>query len=203
MTQLEVAAPAAVRGRPGLVAKAVVDRAGAAVLLVVLAPLLLALVAAVGATSAGPAVFTQPRRGRGGEVFRIVKLRTMVHGAEDEVADVGAKHPADPRVTPVGRVLRRWSLDELPNLWNVVRGEMSLVGPRPDHLDSELDRLAPRRLDVRPGLTGLWQVSGRSELDVGHRARLDLHYVEHWSLGLDARILARTVGAVLTGRGAY
>jgi lipopolysaccharide/colanic/teichoic acid biosynthesis glycosyltransferase len=190
-------------GRVPLVVKAIIDRVGAALALLLVAPLLLVLVMAIRATSPGSALFTQPRVGRHGRVFRIVKLRTMLHGAEAELADGALKVPGDPRITRIGRTLRRWSLDELPNLWNVLRGDMSLVGPRPDVPDSPLDASAPARLQVRPGLTGLWQVSGRSDLDLDQRARLDVHYVEHWSLALDARILGRTLAAVVRGEGAY
>lgn len=205
MTQVDavLALPAVGRSRAALAAKAAVDRLGAALLLLLFAPALLFLVAAIRLSSSGPALYTQPRRGRDGRTFHIVKLRTMVHGAEAELADSGRKQPADPRITPLGRVLRRWSLDEVPNLWNVLRGDMSLVGPRPDVVGGRIDALAPRRLDVRPGLTGLWQVSGRCDLELEERALLDTHYVEHWSLALDARILCRTVTAVLRGTGAY
>jgi len=218
MTQLEtaVAAPVAVAGRAAhavtagrraaLAAKAVVDRVGAVVALVVLLPLLAALVVAVRVTSPGPALFTQPRVGRDGELFRIVKLRTMVHGAEAELADGGPKVPGDPRITRVGRWLRRWSLDELPNLLNVARGDMSLVGPRPDVPGGVLAGAGPqadRRLDVRPGLTGLWQVSGRSDLSWEDSVRLDLYYVENWSFAGDIQILWKTVSAVVLRRGAY
>lgn len=210
MSQLDavVSAPLASvePSRASLAAKAALDRAGAAVLLVLAIPLLLALVVAIRLTSPGPALFTQPRVGRHGERFRIVKLRTMAHGAEAELADGGPKVPTDPRITGVGRFLRRWSLDELPNLWNVLLGDMSLVGPRPDMPGGALDgagSLAERRLDVRPGLTGLWQVSGRSDLDLRQRVHLDVEYVERWSLGLDLRILGRTVVAVVRGNGAY
>lgn len=192
--------------RASLAAKVVLDRLGAAVLLLLAIPLLAALAVAIRLTSPGPALFTQPRVGRNGERFRIVKLRTMAHGAEAELADGGPKVPADPRITGVGRFLRRWSLDELPNLWNVLLGDMSLVGPRPDMPGGVLDAagsLAERRLDVRPGLTGLWQVSGRSDLDLHQRVHLDVEYVERWSFGLDLRILGRTVVAVVRGNGAY
>jgi lipopolysaccharide/colanic/teichoic acid biosynthesis glycosyltransferase len=187
------------------VAKEVADRVVAGILLLLAVPLLAALVLTVRLTSPGPALFTQPRVGRGGRVFRIVKLRTMAHGAEAELADGRPKVPGDPRITAVGRLLRRWSLDELPNLWNVVRGDMSLVGPRPDVPGGVMSgpAIPARRLDVRPGLTGLWQVSGRSALGVAERTRLDLDYIDSWSFALDARILARTVVAVVKGTGAY
>jgi lipopolysaccharide/colanic/teichoic acid biosynthesis glycosyltransferase len=198
-----VAAEAARRPALARFGKALVDRVGAALILLLLLPVLLVVVLGIRLTSSGPALFTQPRVGRHGQVFRIVKLRTMRHGEEEEMADSGDKDPDDPRITSLGRVLRRWSFDELPNLWNVVRGDMSLVGPRPCRVDNVLDRAAPSRLHVLPGLTGLWQVSGRSDLDLGERIRLDVEYVERWSLGLDLRILLRTVPAVLKGTGAY
>lgn len=218
MTQLEsvVAVPTALAGpttagavvgsRGALVVKAALDRIGALAALLALLPLLGVLVLAVRLTSPGPALFTQPRVGRSGELFRIVKLRTMVHGAEAELADGGPKVPGDPRITGIGRWLRRWSLDELPNLLNVLRGDMSLVGPRPDLPGGVVSTAGPeaaRRLDVRPGLTGLWQVSGRSALGLDDRVHLDVRYVDEWSLGLDARILARTLVAVVRGTGAY
>jgi lipopolysaccharide/colanic/teichoic acid biosynthesis glycosyltransferase len=201
-----VAGPIVVADRPrgvAFVAKTVLDRVGAAVALVLVAPVLLVLIVAIRLTSSGPAFFTQPRVGRNGRVFRIVKLRTMEHGAEAELADSDPKVPGDPRITRVGRVLRRWSLDEVPNLWNVVCGDMSLVGPRPDVPGNPVDALAPCRLEVRPGLTGLWQISGRSDLAFAERVRLDEAYVAGWSFWLDVRILTRTVVAVLRGTGAY
>src|SRR6185503_2425478 len=159
----------------------------------------------------GPALFRQTRVGRDGSHFTLWKFRTMVVGA-DRVAlasnDVDGplfKLRADPRVTPVGRVLRRWSLDELPQLVNVLRGEMSLVGPRPP-LPSEVARYGDdvrRRLLVKPGLTGLWQVSGRSDLPWEECVRLDLRYVENWSPALDLMILWKTAFAVLGRSGAY
>ncbi len=201
-TVVHVAAPST-PGTLQLFVKAAVDRVGATVGLLVLAPLFVVLVVAIRLTSPGPAFFTQPRVGRHGHAFRMVKLRTMVHGAEDELANSGPKVPGDPRITPVGRFLRRWSLDELPNLWNVVRGDMALVGPRPDVPGNALDDIAPDRLAVRPGLTGAWQVSGRSDLSIEDRVRLDLAYVDGWSLLVDLKILARTVTAVVNGKGAY
>ena len=195
--------------------KHVVDRLAAALGLLVLAPLLLTVCLAVRCTSPGPALFWQQRVGYDGRTFTIVKFRSMRVDADEGLAGVSAhnRHAAgplfkaeqDPRVTPVGRLLRRTSVDELPQLWNVLRGDMSLVGPRPP-LPSEVltySDAVPRRLLVRPGLTGLWQVSGRSDLSWDDSARLDLYYVENWSIGLDVSILCRTFGAVLRGRGAY
>jgi exopolysaccharide biosynthesis polyprenyl glycosylphosphotransferase len=194
--------------------KAVVDRTAALALLVVLSPLWLVIAAVVKATDRGPVFFAQQRVGLNGRTFRIWKFRSMYVGAEDRLAeladrnekdDVLFKMKRDPRVTPIGRLLRRLSLDEIPQLWNVVTGDMSLVGPRPP-LPSEVARYESdvrRRLLVKPGLTGLWQVSGRSDLTWEESVRLDLHYVENWSVALDAMILWKTLGAVLRGRGAY
>jgi lipopolysaccharide/colanic/teichoic acid biosynthesis glycosyltransferase len=164
----------------------------------------------------GPAIFTQKRVGRGGEPIEFLKFRSMVTDAEARLAalrqqerdrgnDVLFKMADDPRITRVGRVLRRYSLDELPQLWNVLRGDMSLVGPRPA-LPSEVadyDDDAHRRLAVRPGITGLWQVSGRSDLSWDDTVRLDLFYVDNWSFVQDLLILVRTVRAVVASRGAY
>ncbi|WP_433802793.1 sugar transferase [Actinomycetospora sp. CA-084318] len=191
--------------------KAVVDRVGAAVLLLVLAPVLLAIAVAVR-RDGGPVFYRQERVGVHGRTFRMVKFRSMVVDADrqvDALPNEGAgplfKLRRDPRVTPVGAVLRRLSLDELPQLFNVLGGSMSLVGPRPP-LAREVARYADdarRRLLVRPGMTGLWQVSGRSDLSWEESVRLDLRYVENWSPALDATILWKTVGAVLGSRGAY
>jgi exopolysaccharide biosynthesis polyprenyl glycosylphosphotransferase len=194
--------------------KAVVDRGGAALGLVVLAPVLLGIALLVKATSPGPVLFRQQRLGRGGQPFPMLKFRTMVPGADQLVETLACgndgngvlfKLRLDPRVTKVGRALRRYSLDELPQLFNVLRGEMSLVGPRPP-LPSEAGRygfVMRRRFLVKPGLTGLWQISGRSDLSWDESVRLDVYYVENWSLCLDLRILWRTLGAVLRGSGAY
>jgi lipopolysaccharide/colanic/teichoic acid biosynthesis glycosyltransferase len=199
--------------RAGLVAKATLDRVGAVILLVVLSPVLVAAAVAVTGTSRGGVLFRQERTGRHGQRFTILKLRTMVADAEGlrgavSTANRGDGHlfkvHADPRVTRVGRILRRTSIDELPQLWNVVRGDMSLVGPRPLPVPAHaFSALEARRHDVRPGLTGLWQVSGRSDLSWREAVRLDLHYVENWTLALDIRILVRTPAAVLRSTGAY
>lgn len=188
-----------------------VDRVGAALLLLVLAPVLLAIAVAVR-RDGGPVFYRQERVGVHGRTFRMVKFRSMVVDADRHVptgANEGAgplfKLRRDPRVTPVGAVLRRFSLDELPQLLNVLGGSMSLVGPRPP-LAREVAHYADdarRRLLVRPGMTGLWQVSGRSDLSWEESVRLDLRYVENWSPALDATILWKTVGAVLGSRGAY
>jgi exopolysaccharide biosynthesis polyprenyl glycosylphosphotransferase len=181
--------------------------------LVATLPLWLLIAIAIKVDSRGPFIYRQVRMGRGGRPFRIVKFRTMVVGAEalvgalrsDAIAGPHFKLRDDPRVTRVGRWLRRYSLDELPQFWNVLRGDMSLVGPRPP-LPEEAEFYDEReraRLLVRPGITGLWQVSGRSNLGFEECVRLDLQYIAHWSLATDLRILWRTLPAVLTGRGAY
>jgi exopolysaccharide biosynthesis polyprenyl glycosylphosphotransferase len=194
--------------------KAVLDRAAAAVLLVLGAPLFLAMAAAIRFSSPGPALYRQRRVGKRGRQFDMLKFRSMVLDA-DRVLDsllegnegnaVLFKLRRDPRVTPVGRILRRYSLDELPQLINVLRGEMSFVGPRPA-LEREVARYGAdmhRRLLVKPGITGLWQVSGRSDLTWDEAVELDVRYVENWSLGLDLAILVRTIRAVLRRSGAY
>ena len=193
--------------------KRFLDEALASVLLVLTSPLLLLAMAAIRLTSRGPAIYRQPRIGYRCEPFAMYKLRTMRLGAEREEERILADNPGltfvklsrDPRVTAVGRLLRRTSLDELPQLVNVLRGEMSLVGPRPILLNDF--RRFPRgeqlcRFAVLPGLTGLWQVSGRSLTSEEERLRLDLEYVESWSLARDLRILLRTLPAVISGRGA-
>jgi lipopolysaccharide/colanic/teichoic acid biosynthesis glycosyltransferase len=191
------------------------DRLAAAALLAIALPLLVLIAVAVGCTSHGPVFYRQERPGRHGRCFRMWKFRTMVDGADrrrHELLRLSPHHaqplfqsPDDPRITRVGRLLRKYSLDELPQLINVLRGEMSLVGPRP-HQMWEVEQYGPRelaRLRVRPGLTGLWQVSGRSSLSWDAAIALDLEYVERWSLGTDALILLRTPLAVLRGDGAY
>ena len=189
-------------------------RSTALVALLILAPLLLLLALLVRSTSEGPAFFRQTRIGMDGRPFTMFKFRTMGLDAEQRRVDVLVQSHADgvlfkirndPRVTRVGRVLRTYSLDELPQLINVVRGEMALVGPRPP-LVEEVAQYEPderRRLAVRPGITGLWQVSGRSDLSWQETVRLDLRYVDNWSLALDLLILCRTVRAVLGHNGAY
>ena len=181
---------------------------------ILISPVLLLLALAVKLDSPGPVFFWQTRLGRGGEPFRCVKFRSMRVGSEVEQAQLEALNEAqgpifkirdDPRPTRVGRYLRRTSLDELPQLWNVLRGEMSLVGPRPP-IPDEVERYEDwhrRRLEVVPGITGLWQVSGRSELNFDEMVILDLYYIENWSLALDLQILARTIPTVLARRGAF
>ncbi|MGH2869801.1 MAG: sugar transferase [Solirubrobacteraceae bacterium] len=168
------------------------------------APLVAALALAVRFESAGDPIYRQVRVGKDGQPFEIFKLRTMVSGAEFQGAGI-ALAQGDTRITRVGAFLRRYSLDELPNLWNVLRGEMAIVGPRPT-VDSQVRQYTPRqwgRLAVRPGLTGWAQVNGRTSLPWPQRIELDLWYVEHRSLALDLRILVRTVGMVLSGAGLY
>jgi len=195
------------------VLKAVVDRTVAATLVLILLPVLLFVAVAIK-LDGGPVFFRQVRLGQGGRPFLMTKFRSMVVDAERLRADlVGSNEAAgplfkmarDPRITAVGSWLRRYSLDELPQLFNVLTGTMSLVGPRPP-LPEEARGYTPeaqRRLLVKPGMTGLWQVSGRSDLSWEESVRLDLRYVENWSLALDAMILWKTIGAVLGGRGAY
>lgn len=196
------------------VMKSVVERLLAALGCIVLAPVFLAIAIAVKCTSKGPVLFRQTRVAREGEEFSMLKFRSMVQNAEEMLDDLidqnehdglMFKIQDDPRITRVGRFLRKFSLDELPQLWNVVRGDMALVGPRPP-LPSEVDQYegtTRRRLMVKPGITGLWQVSGRSNLSWEETVRLDLYYVENWSPLLDAIIVAKTVKAVLGGTGAY
>ncbi|WP_299057123.1 sugar transferase [uncultured Nocardioides sp.] len=195
--------------------KEVGERVVAASVLALALPLMVGVALAVRHGSTGPAIYRQVRVGRDGRAFTMFKFRTMTDGADTVVDDLAARNDCaggvlfkmrrDPRVTPLGARLRRYSIDELPQLVNVVRGEMSLVGPRPA-LPAEVsayDVDPTRRLAVKPGLTGLWQVSGRSDLSWEQTVRLDLAYVDNWSLGLDLTILWRTVGAVLGHRGAY
>jgi exopolysaccharide biosynthesis polyprenyl glycosylphosphotransferase len=196
------------------VLKGAFDRAAAAVALLFLSPVLVALALMIRLHDRGPAFFTQYRVGKDGHAFRIYKFRTMVVDAEKRKAQLMASNEGDgllfkmrrdPRITPIGGYLRRWSLDELPQLINVVLGEMSLVGPRPA-LPDETEKYAfhvKRRLVVKPGLTGLWQVSGRSNLSWEESVRLDLRYVENWSLTLDLQILWKTMSTIVRGAGAY
>lgn len=180
--------------------KRAVDLAGAALALVLASPLLLLAALAISLDDRGPVLYRQRRVGRHGEEFGLLKLRTMVVGAEAQGTGL-AVNEGDARITRAGRVLRRLSLDELPQLWNVVRGEMSLVGPRPT-LAYQVERYTPRqrrRLEVKPGITGWAQVQGRARLPWDERIELDVWYVEHCSLWLDLRILARTPVALFTG----
>ncbi|PXX58378.1 exopolysaccharide biosynthesis polyprenyl glycosylphosphotransferase [Nocardia tenerifensis] len=194
--------------------KAVFDVCFAAAVLVAIAPTMLAIALAVKLTSPGPVFYLSERIGRGGKPFRMIKFRSMYTEAEagvDALIERNGGNPVffkmkdDPRITPVGKVIRKFSLDELPQFFNVLRGEMSVVGPRPqvqrevDSYDGEMRR----RLLVKPGVTGLWQVSGRSDLSLEDSVRLDLSYVENWSMVLDLLLIARTIGAVTRGAGAY
>ncbi|GAB3365672.1 sugar transferase [Modestobacter lapidis] len=194
--------------------KSCVDRTAALVGLLLLAPVLIGIALAVRTTSAGPVLFRQQRIGHCGVPFTMLKFRSMVPGAHNLVQELAPENDGngvlfkkkdDPRVTRVGKFLRRYSLDELPQLINVVRGDMSLVGPRPP-LGTEVELYGVdmrRRFLVKPGLTGLWQVSGRSDLSWDDSVRIDVRYVENWSLAYDFMILWKTVGAVLRGSGAY
>ncbi|PWU55705.1 polyprenyl glycosylphosphotransferase [Micromonospora sp. S4605] len=194
--------------------KGLVDRSAAALAVALLLPLLALIALAIRLDSRGPALFRQVRVGQGGREFGVFKFRTMVVNADALLAELTARNETDglmfkmrddPRVTRIGRLLRKWSLDELPQLVNVLLGQMSLVGPRPP-LPAEVARYegdVARRLLVKPGMTGLWQVSGRSDLSWEDGIRLDLYYVENWSLAADLTILWKTFGAVLRSRGAY
>jgi exopolysaccharide biosynthesis polyprenyl glycosylphosphotransferase len=199
---------------PRQVVKEVFDRVVAGIALVLLSPLFAALAAAIRLTDRGPALFTQTRIGRDGHPFKIYKFRTMVVDAEQRLTELQAsndhdgvlfKMRHDPRITAIGGRLRKWSVDELPQLINVFRGEMSLVGPRPA-LPDEAARYADhvrRRLVVKPGITGMWQVNGRSDLSWDETVRLDLRYVENWSFALDLQILWKTLWVIGGGSGAY
>jgi exopolysaccharide biosynthesis polyprenyl glycosylphosphotransferase len=194
--------------------KVAVDRTVALVVLLLGSPALLAVAAAVALTSPGPVFYRQQRVGQDGRTFSMLKFRSMVVDAEARLDVLQAasegngvlfKMRGDPRVTRVGRVLRRYSLDELPQLLNVLGGQMSLVGPRPP-LPSEVEKYGfdmHRRFLVKPGITGLWQISGRSDLSWDDSVRIDVRYVENWSLMFDLMILWKTVGAVVRGSGAY
>lgn len=199
-----------------LILKRIADVIGSLILMVIAAPVYIILAVAIRLDSPGPILFRQERAGLGGRRFRMLKFRTMRQGADDQKAELAHlnrsgdarlfKITDDPRVTKLGRLLRRWSIDELPQVWNVLIGDMSLVGPRP-FFESDFDWYEDhhfRRLDAKPGITGLWQVSGRSEVvnfeDVIY---LDRQYIEQWSIWLDISILFRTIPAVLRRTGAY
>jgi lipopolysaccharide/colanic/teichoic acid biosynthesis glycosyltransferase len=200
-------AATAIRRRPAPAydaAKRALDLLVAAVALAIAGPLLLAAIAAIRLESRGHPIYRQRRVGRDERPFDLYKLRTMIHGAEHVGAGM-ALNEGDPRITRVGALLRRFSLDELPNLVNVLRGEMSIVGPRPTIpvQVAQYDERQRGRLAVKPGITGWAQVHGRASLPWSRRIELDLWYVEHRSLALDLRILARTARLVLGGRGLY
>jgi exopolysaccharide biosynthesis polyprenyl glycosylphosphotransferase len=196
----------------GLLVKRVLDIVGAAVLMVVLSPVLALLALAIRLDSRGPVFFRQERVGLHGRPFNVVKFRSMCTDAEDRLSDLrehneinghAFKLANDPRITRVGRFLRRSSLDELPQIWNVLRGQMSLVGPRPP-LPTEVanyDTWHRRRLSMKPGMTGLWQVRARHSPEFDYWVAQDLEYIDSWSLWLDFKIMARTVPAVLAGTG--
>ena len=197
-----------------LAVKRALDIVMSTLAIVVLTPLLLAVALLVIVTSPGPVFYVQERVGRGGQPFRMVKFRSMYRNAHDRREEhVGQnmhqgpifKIRDDPRITPVGRAIRRLSIDELPQFFNVLMGHMSLVGPRPALPEEFLDytERERERLLVKPGVTCIWQVSGRSDIDFQTWVDMDLDYIETWSLLLDLKLLVRTVPAVLTGRGAY
>jgi exopolysaccharide biosynthesis polyprenyl glycosylphosphotransferase len=195
------------------VVKSVIDWVGALLIVVLIAPLLIALAVAVK-LDGGPTFFRQERVGKHGKLFKMIKFRSMVVGAEKKKTELLAENEGagpmfkmrkDPRITRVGSTLRKYSLDELPQLFNVLTGSMSLVGPRPP-LPEEVatySRDAERKLMVKPGLTGLWQVSGRSNLSWEESVRLDMRYVENWTLAMDALIVWKTIGTIARGHGAY
>ena len=183
-------------------AKRAYDVLWAAALIVLLQPVLLAIAVVVKTTSPGDAIFRQERIGRGGRPFVIYKFRTMAQDAGQSPLGTYA-YRNDPRITRVGKVLRRTSLDELPQLFNVLNGEMSIVGPRPDlpHHVTGYSDFQRRRLQVRPGVTGWAQVSGRNTLSWEERITLDVEYIERWSLAIDLEVILRTIRVVLSGRG--
>ena len=188
--------------------KRMLDLVGASLMLLALAPLLIVIAIAIKLDSRGPVLFTQPRSGRGGRFFKLYKFRSMRPGATVEVRDDGAiyKSRDDDRITRVGRIIRRLSLDEAPQLFNVLKGDMSLVGPRPlvmAEARALTESWQARRADLRPGLTGPWQVAGRSTIPFHDMIRFDYQYVAGWSLARDIEILLSTLPAVLSGRGAY
>lgn len=194
--------------------KRILDFVGASIALLLLSPVIIGLAIAVKLDSRGPVFFSQTRVGKNGRLFKFYKFRSMVTNAEKLKKSLLAKNEADgpvfkikddPRVTKVGRFIRKTSLDELPQLWNVIRGDMSLVGPRPA-LPSEVQKWQPwqhKRLAVEQGCTCIWQVSGRSDVNFDQWMQMDLKYVQTWSLALDLSIIMRTVLVMLTGRGAY
>jgi lipopolysaccharide/colanic/teichoic acid biosynthesis glycosyltransferase len=198
--------------RAALGVKRLMDIGGAIVGMILLSPLLLGVAAVILVTDGRPVLFRQPRVGLRGRVFNVVKFRTMTKDADgqraalrefNEVTGAAFKMTDDPRITAVGGGLRRLSLDELPQLWNVLLGEMSLVGPRPHPLDdvAEYQPWHRRRLAMKPGITGLWQIAGRRDSDFDAWVRYDLEYIDHWSLWLDLRLLIQTIPALLRAEG--
>ena len=195
-----------------LASKRAVDLIGASLGLLLLAPALLLVALLIKLEDGGPILFTQTRVGKGGKTFRFFKFRSMVTDAEAKRAALKAesgqlrfKLERDPRITRVGAWLRRTSMDELPQLLNVLRGDMSLVGPRPalPHETEEWDSLLAQRLRVKPGITGMWQVNGRSDTSFEDYTRLDLYYVDNWTLTTDLAIMLKTVPAVVLRQGAH
>ena len=194
--------------------KRAIDMIVSVSVLTVLSPLLVLVVLAIKIESKGPVLFSQTRVGKDGKIFKLFKFRSMIQGAELMFEDVVAKSGGDiirfkakddPRITRIGKIIRKLSIDEVPQLINVLAGNMSLVGPRPP-VPLEVERYSEwhkKRLRIRPGLTGLWQVSGRSELPFEDMVRLDIYYIENWSLWMDFRIVLRTIPTVLFGSGAY
>jgi exopolysaccharide biosynthesis polyprenyl glycosylphosphotransferase len=195
--------------------KRVIDVLVSMIMLITGLPLYLLIACLIKITDGGPVLFKQTRIGQDGRRFRMLKFRSMVVDAEarkDTIAemnhhsgDVTFKITKDPRVTWIGRLLRKTSIDEMPQLWNVLKGDMSLVGPRPPlpHEVAKYGDMERRRLEVKPGLTCLWQVQGRSDLSFSHQVVLDIVYIKNRSTVLDVEILMRTIPAVLTGKGAY
>jgi exopolysaccharide biosynthesis polyprenyl glycosylphosphotransferase len=193
--------------------KGFLDRLLAAIGLILTSPIILAAAVMVKLTSKGSAIFAQERCGLNGRKFKLYKFRTMVNNADElkrelmrfnDMDGAAFKMKRDPRITPVGSFLRRTSIDELPQLFNVIRGDMSLVGPRPP-LAEEVARFDPwqrRKLSMKPGLTCLWQINGRSDVSFGQWMKLDLEYIDNWSLWKDIKILAQTIPAVFRGTGA-
>lgn len=199
---------------PGISGKRLIDIAGSVLALTLLAPVFVITALLVFATSKGPVLFRQDRVGKNGQIFAMLKFRSMYTGAEARIATLARqsdragitfKMKRDPRVTPVGRIIRRYSIDELPQLINVLRGEMSLVGPRPA-LPAEVAQYpahALERLSVLPGITGPWQIAGRADIAFDQMVRMDIAYARGAMVATDLRILLRTFGAVLSARGAY
>jgi exopolysaccharide biosynthesis polyprenyl glycosylphosphotransferase len=198
-----------------LVVKRLTDICGSAVLLLGMAPFLLLVACLIKLDSPGPVLFRQERVGLNKRRFDVLKFRTMINGADRQQQQLEYLNEADgpvfkikddPRITRVGKYLRRFSIDELPQLLNVLKGEMSLVGPRPLPV-RDVERIAvqwhKRRLSMKPGVTCLWQVNGRSDVSFDHWVRMDLEYIDKWSLGLDFKILLKTIPVVLKGAGAY
>jgi exopolysaccharide biosynthesis polyprenyl glycosylphosphotransferase len=201
-------------GRAAMALKRLTDIFVGSLMLIMAAPVMLVAAVLVKLSSPGPVLYSQMRVGLRGRQFRMYKFRTMVDGADtipaamrDRSITRGPmyKHPKDWRITPTGRMLRKFSIDELPQIWHVIRGEMSLVGPRPlpVHEAEAISGTHRKRFSMRPGLTCLWQVNGRSNIDFAQWMRFDIEYVEQWSLWLDARLMLKTVPVVLTGKGAF